>query len=164
VARGFERLGYAWRHKKNELLFKADASAGVKLDLARTIPKIEDGIWPAFPSDLMSVMIVLATQVPGSVLFYEKLFESRMYFVDSLISMGAKIVQCDPHRVLVVGPSELYAGHMNSPDIRAGMALIVAALCAKGESIIDNAEVIDRGYERIEERLQALGADIERVD
>ncbi len=112
----------------------------------------------------MSVAIVLATQSSGSILFFEKMFESRMYFVDRLIEMGAHVVPCDPHRVMVVGPSRLQHSLMTSPDIRAGMALIIAALCAKGESVIDNAQMIDRGYERIDERLRALGARIERVD
>ena len=110
----------------------------------------------------MSVAIVLATQAKGAVLFFEKMFESRMYFVDRLIEMGAHIIQCDPHRVLVTGPSQLRGTHLTSPDIRAGMAVLVAALCAKGESVIENAQMIDRGYERIDERLQALGADISR--
>ena len=112
----------------------------------------------------MSVAIVLATQARGGVLFFEKLFESRMYFVDRLIEMGAHIVQCDPHRVVVHGPSRLHGIHMSSPDIRAGMSMLIAALCAKGESVIDSAQVIDRGYERVDERLRTLGADIERVD
>ena len=132
--------------------------------LIQAIPKIEDGPWPAFPSDLMSVAIVLASQVKGSVLFFEKMFESRMYFVDRLIEMGAQIIQCDPHRVVVAGPSKLRGTHLTSPDIRAGMALLVAALCAKGESTIENAQMIDRGYEQIEERLQSLGADIVRKE
>ena len=126
------------------------------------MPKIEDGPWPAFPSDLMSVAIVLATQSRGSLLFFEKMFESRMYFVDRLIEMGAQIVACDPHRVLVTGPSRLHGGLTSSPDIRAGMTLVLAALCAKGESVIENAQMIDRGYERVDERLRALGADIVR--
>ena len=134
----------------------------IRKDLGSAIPKIEDGAWPAFPSDLMSAAIVLATQARGSVLFFEKMFESRMYFVDRLIEMGAHIVQCDPHRVVVDGPARLHAIHMSSPDIRAGMAMLIAALCAKGRSVIDNAEMIDRGYENVVDRLRALGADIER--
>jgi UDP-N-acetylglucosamine 1-carboxyvinyltransferase len=110
----------------------------------------------------MSAAIVVATQARGTVLFFEKLFESRMYFVDHLISMGANIVQCDPHRVMVVGPSRLRGSHLTSPDIRAGMALILAALCAEGRSVIENAEIVDRGYEQIERKLRALGADIRR--
>lgn len=128
------------------------------------VPVIEDGPWPNFPSDLMSVAIVACTRAEGAVLFFEKMFESRMYFVDRLIDMGASIVQCDPHRVLVTGPSRLNAGEVSSPDIRAGMAILIAALCAKGKSVINNAQVIDRGYERIEQRLRMLGADIIKED
>jgi UDP-N-acetylglucosamine 1-carboxyvinyltransferase len=133
-------------------------------DAGPAIPKIEDGAWPAFPSDLMSVAVVLATQAEGTILFFEKMFESRMYFVDHLIAMGARIVQCDPHRVMTVGPSSLHGSHLTSPDIRAGMALIIAALCSQGESVIENAQVVDRGYERIEERLRSLGARITREE
>lgn len=131
-------------------------------DLGDAIPKIEDGPWPMFPSDLMSVMIVLATQTRGTTLFFEKMFESRMYFVDHLIGMGARIVQCDPHRVVVTGPTQLNGTRVASPDIRAGMALLIAALCAKGETTIHNAGVIDRGYESVEVELRRLGARIER--
>ena len=112
----------------------------------------------------MSVAIVLATQAAGSVLFFEKLFESRMYFVDRLLDMGAHIVQCDPHRVVVAGPARLHGTPLSSPDLRAGMALIIAALCARGETVIENAQMIDRGYERVEEKLRALGADIVRAE
>ena len=125
-------------------------------------PKIEDGIWPAFPSDLMSVAIVLATQTKGTTLFFEKMFESRMYFVDHLMSMGANIIPCDPHRVVVVGPTQLRGSILTSPDIRAGMAMLIAACCANGESLIKNASVIDRGYEAIEDRLTQLGANMVR--
>lgn len=136
----------------------------IQKELGAAIPKIEDGAWPSFPSDLMSVALVLATQARGSALFFEKMFESRMYFVDRLIEMGAQVIQCDPHRVVVQGPARLHGIHMTSPDIRAGVSMLIAALCAKGESVIDHAEVIDRGYESVEERLRALGADIVRVD
>ncbi len=163
VRRAFGKLGARWQEKgRRSLVVPVRKRLVVTNDFGSAIPKIEDGIWPAFPSDLMSVAIVLATQAQGSVLFFEKLFESRMYFVDRLIEMGARIVQCDPHRVLVQGPSRLNGIHMSSPDIRAGMSMLIAALCAKGTSVIDNAEVIDRGYEAIDERLRALGADIER--
>ena len=134
----------------------------VRQDLGAAVPKIEDGAWPAFPSDLMSVAIVVATQARGGVLFFEKMFESRMYFVDRLIEMGAHIIQCDPHRVVVQGPARLHGVVMSSPDIRAGMAMLIAALCARGESVIENAQMIDRGYEAVDERLRALGAHIER--
>jgi len=162
VRRAFSKLGVKWTVRGKSLHLPARKRLRVVNDFGSAIPKIEDGIWPAFPSDLMSVAIVLATQSQGSVLFFEKLFESRMYFVDRLIEMGARIVQCDPHRVLVQGPSRLHGIHMSSPDIRAGMSMLIAALAAKGTSVIDSAEVIDRGYETIDVRLRALGADITR--
>ena len=164
IKHGFERLGVAWTVDKNTWKLPAKQTMAVNQDLHAAVPKLEDGTWPSFPSDLMSVAIVLATQVNGSILFFEKMFESRMYFVDRLIEMGAGIVQCDPHRVMVVGPRALQGSLLTSPDIRAGMALIIAALCAKGESTIDNAQMIDRGYENIDERLRSLGADIERIE
>ncbi len=163
LGRSFQKLGIVWQFEGDVLRLPAEQTRAIQKDLASAIPKIEDGIWPAFPSDLMSVAIVLATQCTGSLLFFEKMFESRMYFVDRLIEMGAQIVQCDPHRVLVQGPAALHATHMSSPDIRAGMALVIAALCARGESVIDNVAMIDRGYERVDERLRMLGADIERI-
>ncbi len=134
-------------------------------DLGNAIPEVADAPWPGFPPDMMSVSIVVATQSNGTVLFHEKMFESRLYFVDKLIGMGARIVLCDPHRCIVQGPSQLHAEPqgISSPDIRAGMALLIAALCARGTSTIRNIRQIDRGYERIEEKLQALGARIERV-
>ena len=136
----------------------------MRYDLGDAIPRISDGPWPMFPSDLISILIVLASQTRGQCLFFEKMFESRLYFVDHLIGMGAKIVQCDPHRVVVSGKSQLRGTVVASPDIRAGIALIIAALCARGTTEILNAESIDRGYERVEERLSALGADIKRID
>ncbi|NQU39212.1 MAG: UDP-N-acetylglucosamine 1-carboxyvinyltransferase [Lentisphaerae bacterium] len=162
ISRPFQKLGLNWRVRERVLTLPAAQRLRVRDDFGAAIPKVEDGIWPAFPSDLMSVVLVLATQARGTMLFFEKLFESRMYFVDRLIAMGARIVQCDPHRVIVSGPARLHGIHMSSPDIRAGMALLIAALCAKGESVIDNAEIIDRGYERIETQLRKLGADIVR--
>jgi len=162
VRRGFARLGASWKRKGRVLEVDRRAPMQVVQDFGGAIPKLEDGIWPAFPSDLMSVAIVLATQAEGSILFFEKLFESRMYFVDRLIEMGAWIVQCDPHRVLVQGPARLHGIHMSSPDIRAGMSMLIAALAARGTSIINGADVIDRGYAAIDERLRALGADVER--
>jgi UDP-N-acetylglucosamine 1-carboxyvinyltransferase len=164
VSRHFAKLGLKLNKSGDDLVLPAHRSLSVVRDVGRALPKIEDGIWPAFPSDLMSVAIVLATQARGSVLFFEKMFESRMYFVDRLIEMGANIVQCDPHRVVVQGPGRLHGTHLSSPDIRAGMAMLIAALCAKGQSVIDQAQVIDRGYERIDDRLRELGAHIERVD
>jgi len=164
VARTFKRLGVEWTYGKEILQLSSRQKLRVQNDFSSAIPKIEDGVWPNFPSDLMSVALVLATQAKGTVLFFEKMFESRLYFVDRLIEMGAHIVQCDPHRVVVAGGSGLQGIHLSSPDIRAGMALILAALCAKGESIVDNAQTIDRGYERVEQKLRRLGADIERID
>jgi UDP-N-acetylglucosamine 1-carboxyvinyltransferase len=133
-------------------------------DLGDQIPKIESGIWPAFPADLTSIAVVAATQAHGTVLVFEKMFESRLFFVDKLVSMGARIILCDPHRVVVTGPAQLYGQRLESPDIRAGMAMVIAALCAEGRSTIGNIGQIDRGYERMDERLQALGATIERVE
>ena len=161
MARGFRRLGVEWT-REGGLLRVPKARLRVRADWHGATPKIEDGPWPAFPSDLMSVSLLLATQARGAVLFFEKMFESRMYFVDRLIEMGAKITACDPHRVLVSGPTRLHGCVLTSPDIRAGMALILAALCARGTSVIENAQMIDRGYARLEERLRGLGADIER--
>lgn len=164
IARPFARLGVRWEMRSDgSLWLPAAQDRRVIDDYGHAIPKIEDGIWPSTPSDAMSALIVLATQTQGTVLFFEKLFESRMYFVDHLIGMGARIVQCDPHRILVQGPCELRGTRVSSPDIRAGMALVIAALCAQGETLIQNAESIDRGYETIDAALRALGADIERA-
>lgn len=162
LRRPFVILGMDLRMDNDSLKLYARPKLKLRAEFGMGVPKIEDGPWPSFPSDLMSIAIVAGTQTAGTALFFEKMFESRMYFVDRLIDMGAKIVQCDPHRVVVIGPARLHAIPLSSPDIRAGMALLVAALCAKGESVIHNAEVIDRGYERVEERLRALGADITR--
>ncbi len=164
IHRGFQKMGVNWTMENDKLLLPAKQKLRIQMDAHAAIPKIEDGAWPSFPSDLMSVALVLATQVTGSILFFEKMFESRMYFVDRLLEMGAKLIQCDPHRVHVVGPARLHGSHLASPDIRAGMALIIAALCARGESKIDLAQVVDRGYEKIDERLRALGADIVREE
>ncbi len=133
-------------------------------DLGGQIPKIEDGPWPAFPADLTSIAVMVATQARGTILIFEKMFESRLFFVDKLVTMGARIVLCDPHRVVVTGPAKLYGQRMASPDIRAGMAMLLASLCAEGTSTIGNVAEIDRGYERIDERLRGLGAHIERVE
>ena len=164
MRRAFGRLGVRWTIGNGQLVLPARQTLRVKPDLGGAIPKMEDGIWPAIPSDLLSVALVLATQTRGAVLFFEKLFESRMYFVDRLLEMGATLVQCDPHRVVVSGPVRLRAQLISSPDIRAGMALVIAALCAQGTTTMENAEMIDRGYERIEARLRALGADIRREE
>ena len=162
VGKTFQKLGIKLQMDGTTVTLPSRRSMRIARDFGGAIPKIEDGPWPSFPSDLMSVCLVAATQAKGTALFFEKMFESRMYFVDHLIGMGAGIVVCDPHRVLVTGPSRLHGTTLASPDIRAGMALLIAALCAKGESVIHNAQTIDRGYERVEERLRALGADIVR--
>ena len=161
----FARFGIVWSidAKTRTLRYVPRKRLTMKYDLGDAIPSISDGTWPAFPSDLISVLIVIATQARGTCLFFEKMFESRLYFVDRLRQMGAKIVQCDPHRVVVTGPSTLYGGAVASNDIRAGISLVIAALCAKGESVIANAETIDRGYVAIERGLSALGADIRRA-
>ncbi len=141
----------------------ADQERRIRPDLGGHVPKLEDGPWPAFPADVMSTTIVTATQCEGMLLVFEKMFESRLFFVDKLIGMGARIVLCDPHRAVISGPSPLKGGTVESPDIRAGMAMLLAALAAEGTSTIHNVGQIERGYERIDERLRALGADIERV-
>lgn len=163
IARPFRKLGVRCGMEDGRLVIAGDQKLLVKNDFGSAIPKTEDGPWPAFPSDLLSVAIVTATQARGAMLFFEKMYESRLYFVDRLIQMGARIVQCDPHRVIVTGPARLHGIEMSSPDIRAGMALLLAALCAKGESTIHNAQCIDRGYERIETELRRLGAELVRL-
>jgi UDP-N-acetylglucosamine 1-carboxyvinyltransferase len=160
---GFERLGISCRIEGKDLVIPAEQSRRIRDDLGGHVPKLEDQPWPAFPADVMSIAIVTATQCEGLILMHEKMFESRMFFVDKLISMGARIVLCDPHRALVSGPSQLRAGNVESPDIRAGMAMLLAALCATGTSTIQNVGQIERGYERIDERLNALGARITRI-
>jgi len=164
LQRNLNKMGVNLRKVKGSFILPPKQKMRIQTDLGSAIPKIEDGAWPSFPSDLMSVAIVLATQARGEILFFEKMFESRMYFVDRLIEMGAHIIQCDPHRVVVAGPARLHGTLLTTPDIRAGMALVIAALCAHGESIIENAQLIDRGYEKIDTRLRALGADIERCE
>jgi UDP-N-acetylglucosamine 1-carboxyvinyltransferase len=136
----------------------------IQNDLGDQVPKIEDGPWPAFPADLTSIAVAVATQAWGTILVFEKMFENRLFFVDKLVSMGARPLVCDPHRVVVSGPSRLYGQRLTSPDIRAGMAMLIAALCANGRSVIGNVAEIDRGYERIDDRLRGVGAQIERVD
>ncbi len=164
ILNNFRRLGIrTWWESDDVLVVPGDQPLKIKYDLHGTIPQIDDAPWPQFPTDMMSVAIVAATQSQGTVLFFEKMFEGRMFFVDNLISMGARIILCDPHRVVVVGPSQLYGTSLESPDVRAGMALLTAALCAEGRSDIYNVRQIDRGYERIDERLRSLGADIQRV-
>ena len=163
IRMGFERLGVRTVVDGAALVVPAEQTLEIQSDLGGHVPKLEDQPWPAFPADVMSIAIVTATQCSGLILMHEKMFESRMFFVDKLVSMGARIVLCDPHRAVVVGPTELRGAPMVSPDIRAGMALIGAALCARGTSTIMNAHQVDRGYERVDERLRALGAQIERT-
>jgi UDP-N-acetylglucosamine 1-carboxyvinyltransferase len=160
---GFSRLGVRWELGGSSLRVPRDQELVVHDDLGAAIPKIDDGPWPAFPADLTSIALAIATQARGTVLIFEKMFENRLFFVDKLVGMGARIILCDPHRAVVSGPSRLYGDRMESPDIRAGMALLLAALAADGESVIGNVGQIDRGYERIDERLRQLGASIERV-
>lgn len=161
---GFERLGIRPRIEGTRLSIAPGQERRIRPDLGGHVPKLEDGPWPAFPADVMSTTIVSATQCSGMLLVFEKMFESRLFFVDKLISMGARIVLCDPHRAVISGPSPLKGGTVESPDIRAGMAMLLAALAAEGRSTIHNVGQIERGYERIDERLRALGAEIERVD
>jgi UDP-N-acetylglucosamine 1-carboxyvinyltransferase len=161
---GFERLGVRPRFEGETLIVDADQERRVRPDLGGHVPKLEDGPWPAFPADAMSIAVVTATQCEGMVLVFEKMFESRLFFVDKLIGLGARIVLCDPHRAVIAGPSRLRGGTVESPDIRAGMAILLAALAAEGTSTIHNIGQIDRGYERIDTRLRQLGAHIERLE
>ncbi len=160
----FRRLGIEVELGADFVRVPPGQTLEIRDDLGGAIPKVEDGPWPAFPADLTSIAVVVATQSRGTVLVFEKMFESRLFFVDKLVSMGARIILCDPHRVVVTGPSQLIGQRMSSPDIRAGMAMVIAALCADGTSTIGDAEQIDRGYERIDERLRELGAHIDRVE
>jgi UDP-N-acetylglucosamine 1-carboxyvinyltransferase len=159
----FAKLGIRWTLEGTVLHVPADQALAVNPDFGGQIPKIDDAPWPGFPPDLTSIITVVATQVEGTVLVHEKLFESRMFFVDKLIAMGARIVLCDPHRAVVSGPARLKGAHLVSPDVRAGMAMVIAALCAEGRSTIHNVYQIERGYENLAERLAALGASIERL-
>jgi UDP-N-acetylglucosamine 1-carboxyvinyltransferase len=159
----FERLGCRIEFEGNDVLVPGGQRLRVKSDEGDAISKIEDGPWPAFPADLTSIAVAMATQAEGLILIHEKMFENRLYFVDKLVTMGARVIVCDPHRAVVSGPSRLHGERMESPDIRAGMAILIAALCAEGTSEIGNIGQIDRGYERIDERLRTLGARIERV-
>jgi UDP-N-acetylglucosamine 1-carboxyvinyltransferase len=164
VVPAMRRLGVEVELRGSALHVPPDQELVIQDDLGGQIPKIEDGPWPAFPADLTSIALAVATQARGTVLIFEKMFENRLFFVDKLVSMGARIILCDPHRAVVSGPAKLFGQQMASPDIRAGMAMLIASLCAEGTSTIGNVGEIDRGYERIDERLRALGAQIERVD
>ena len=159
----FERLGVRLELEDGIVHVPSRQQLVIRDDLGGMIPKIEDGPWPAFPSDLTSIALTIATQAFGTVLMFEKMFENRLFFTDKLVSMGARIILCDPHRAVVTGPTPLVGQRMESPDIRAGMAMLLAALCAEGKSTIGAAHQIDKGYERIDERLRALGAAIERL-
>ena len=163
IRMGFERLGISCEVEGDDLVVSDRQTLKITDDFGGHVPKLEDQPWPAFPADLMSIAIVTATQCAGVILMFEKMFESRMFFVDKLIAMGGRIVLCDPHRAIVAGPSRLKGALMSSPDIRAGMAMLLAAACAEGTSTINNADQIERGYERIDQRLNALGAKITRV-
>ena len=160
----YERLGIKPEVRGDDLFLPDNQLLAVMPDIGDAIPKIDDAPWPGFPADMMSVTLVAATQATGTVLFHEKMYESRLFFVDRLISMGARIVLCDPHRALIQGPSVLRGEQqgISSPDIRAGIALLIAALCADGTTVIRNVQQIDRGYERIEDKMLALGAKIKR--
>ena len=163
IAFVFRRLGVEWNVDGEDIIVPEDQKLTVEPDLGGAIPEISVMPWPAFPTDLMSIAIVVATQSKGSVLFHDWMYPSRMFFIDKLVNMGAQIVLCDPHRSIVQGPTVLYGEMMESPDIRAGMSMVLAALAAQGESVIRNAGQIDRGYESIDKKLRALGARIERV-
>jgi UDP-N-acetylglucosamine 1-carboxyvinyltransferase len=163
VRRQFRRLGLESTLDGDDVIVPAEQRLRIRSDVGDAIPKVEDGPWPAFPADLTSIALALATQADGEILIFEKMFENRLFFVDKLVAMGARITLCDPHRAIVSGPSRLHGERVESPDIRAGMAMLIAALAADGVSEIGNIRQIDRGYERIDERLRALGANIERV-
>ncbi len=159
----FDRLGITFESHGDDVFVPADQPLTIMTDVGGAIPTVKDAPWPAFPADLMSIAIVVASQAEGTVLVHEKMFESRLYFVDQLIAMGARIILCDPHRCVVQGPSPLHGEEVSSPDIRAGMALLIAALCAEGQSLIRNIRQIDRGYECIDEKLASLGAKVKRI-
>jgi UDP-N-acetylglucosamine 1-carboxyvinyltransferase len=163
VRQVFERLGVRFEIDGEDVVVPADQDLRIVADIGGAVPSVADAPWPGFPADLLSIVIVVASQAEGMVLIHEKMFESRLYWVDKLIAMGARIILCDPHRCVVHGASPLHGDEVESPDIRAGMALVIAALCAEGESIIRNIGQIDRGYEGVEAKLKALGARIERL-
>jgi UDP-N-acetylglucosamine 1-carboxyvinyltransferase len=164
IRRQFRRLGLQSVIEGRDMIVPPEQNLRVQADAGGAIPKIEDGPWPAFPADLTSIALALATQAEGEILIFEKMFENRLFFVDKLVAMGARITLCDPHRAIVSGPARLHGERVDSPDIRAGMAMLIAALAAEGISHIGNIRQIDRGYEQIDTRLKALGAHIERVE
>ena len=159
---GFAKLGISWETSGDTIRIPGNQSLKVVPTMGGQIPKIDDAPWPGFPADIISIALVVATQAEGTVLIHEKMFESRMFYVDKLIGMGAKIILCDPHRAVVSGPSRLGGSELVSPDVRAGMAMLIAAMCAQGRSCIQNVYQIERGYENLTQRLQALGARISR--
>jgi UDP-N-acetylglucosamine 1-carboxyvinyltransferase len=160
----FGKLGITWEHEGATLHVPKQQSLEVNFDFGGMIPKIDDAPWPGFPPDLTSIITVVATQVTGTVLIHEKMFESRMFFVDKLIAMGARIVLCDPHRAVVSGPAKLAGSELHSPDVRAGMAMVIAAMCAEGKSIIRNVYQIERGHENLVPRLSSLGGRISSIE
>jgi len=159
----YARMGIEFEIQGDDLFVPTGQAMEIRDDMGGAVPKVDDAPWPGFPTDLLSIALVVASQARGTLLIHEKMYDSRLYFVDRLITMGARIILCDPHRAVVVGPSPLHGETLQSPDIRAGMALLIAALCAEGESVIHNIQQIDRGYEHIETKMKALGARIERV-
>lgn len=163
IVPAFRRLGVHIVVEGTSIRVPAGQPLVIQDDLGGQIPKIEDGPWPNFPADLTSIAVAVATQATGTILIFEKMFENRLFFVDKLVGMGARIILCDPHRAIINGPSKLYGECLESPDIRAGMAMLIASLCAEGRSVIGNIRQIDRGYERIDERLRAVGAEIARI-
>ena len=163
LRRVFERLGWQMTLQKDRIIMPGGQNPCVERDFGGYIPQISDGTWPQYPTDMMSCTIVAATQSQGTVMFFEKMFESRIYFVDRLISMGANAIVCDPHRVVITGKTQLHGVSLSSPDIRAGMAMVIAAFCADGESRIDRADVIYRGYEHLVDKLRAIGAAVEEA-
>lgn len=164
VRLAFNKIGIHWTTEGDTIHIPSTQPLKVVSDLGGMIPKIDDAPWPGFPADLTSIITVVATQIEGTVLVHEKLFESRMFFVDKLIAMGARIVLCDPHRAVISGPARLHGSELTSPDVRAGMAMVIAALCADGESLIHNVYQIERGYENLPDKLRKLGAKIERIE
>ncbi len=159
----FERMGVRWQVDGDDLIVPADQELKVNPDLDGAIPEVKTNVWPAFPTDLISIAITVATQATGSIMFHDWMFSGRMYFTDKLVGMGAKIILCDPYRCLIQGPNQLYGENLESPDIRAGMSMLIAALAAKGKSTIRNVGQIERGYHNVDGKLRALGAKIERV-
>lgn len=164
IAHVFERMGVRWQVDGDDLVVPENQELNITPDLDGAIPEIKTNVWPAFPTDLISIAIMVATQATGSIMFHDWMFSGRMYFTDKLVGMGAKIILCDPYRCLIQGPNQLYGENLESPDIRAGMAILLAALAAKGQSTIRNIVQIERGYEKVDEKLRALGAKIQRVD